>query len=334
MGFIASAFGGGPEAQVHGPNNQQIEQQGANAQSAIEQSHLLANQLQDQNAAGKLGDVYSMLAQQAAGQGPNPAQMALQNATGQNVAQQAALMAGQRGASANAGLMARQAAQQGANIQQQSVGQSALMQAQQQLAAQQGMGNLASGMLGAQQNAINSYGGMGLQDQGQLLNANMQAQGANAADLASRRGAAQQGFGQLIKAGGSALAMGAGGGSPAPEKMGPAYAQGGEVKDGGPISQDTAQQFADGLNNSLGLSGQSDDPDAPMSKIGKFLGLTKGGHVPGKPRVSGDSSSNDTVPAMLSPGEIVVPRSAAQSPDKAAAFAHAVAMRHGKKAKK
>lgn len=34
-----------------------------------------------------------------------------------------------------------------------------------------------------------------------------------------------------------------------------------------------------------------------------------GGHVPGTPEVPGDSEQNDTVPAMLSPGELVIPRS-------------------------
>lgn len=34
-----------------------------------------------------------------------------------------------------------------------------------------------------------------------------------------------------------------------------------------------------------------------------------GGHVPGKAEKEGDSAANDTVPAMLSPGELVIPRS-------------------------
>src|SRR5277367_507561 len=50
------------------------------------------------------------LQQGAQGQGPNPALAQLNQTTGQNVANQASLMAGQRGASQNAGLMARQAA--------------------------------------------------------------------------------------------------------------------------------------------------------------------------------------------------------------------------------
>jgi hypothetical protein len=37
--------------------------------------------------------------------------------------------------------------------------------------------------------------------------------------------------------------------------------------------------------------------------------------IPGKARFKGDTRSNDTVPALLSPGEIVLPRSVAQAPD-------------------
>lgn len=48
--------------------------------------------------------------------------------------------------------------------------------------------------------------------------------------------------------------------------------------------------------------------------------LSSGGAVQGKAKVSGDSKTNDTVPAMLSPGEIVIPRSHAGDPDKIASF--------------
>lgn len=49
-----------------------------------------------------------------------------------------------------------------------------------------------------------------------------------------------------------------------------------------------------------------------------------GGKVPGKPKVKGDSPSNDTVHAKLSPGEIVVPRTvAAKSPEAIMAFIEA-----------
>lgn len=46
----------------------------------------------------------------------------------------------------------------------------------------------------------------------------------------------------------------------------------------------------------------------------------KGGHVAGEANIDGDHVENDTVPAMLSPGEIVIPRSKAKDPDKAKEF--------------
>lgn len=60
--------------------------------------------------------------------------------------------------------------------------------------------------------------------------------------------------------------------------------------------------------------------------------LRAGGSVPGKAAVRGDSYSNDTVPAVLSPGEIVLPRSVTQSKDPAkhaAAFVAAIKKRGG-----
>lgn len=45
------------------------------------------------------------------------------------------------------------------------------------------------------------------------------------------------------------------------------------------------------------------------------LCMKAGGTVPGEAEVPGDSTENDTVPAMLSPHEIVLPRSVSQAPD-------------------
>lgn len=62
-----------------------------------------------------------------------------------------------------------------------------------------------------------------------------------------------------------------------------------------------------------------------QSSIGQ--GRAKGGRIDGKGLVPGDHPANDIVPAMLSPGEIVLPRSIAQAedaPEKAAAFVRAL----------
>lgn len=65
--------------------------------------------------------------------------------------------------------------------------------------------------------------------------------------------------------------------------------------------------------------------------------LKSGGGVGGKAKVKGDNLKNDIVPAMLSPGEIVIPRSIAQSddaPEKARAFVAAILAKNGGMRKK
>lgn len=121
----------------------------------LQQNYNTANASQTA-LAGQLGNI-------AAGQGPNPAQAQLNQATGANVANQGALAAGQRGAAQNVGLMSRQAANQGRAAQQQAAGQGASMQAQQQLGAlgqQAGIygqqANSAMSGVGAYESAVNS----------------------------------------------------------------------------------------------------------------------------------------------------------------------------------
>lgn len=95
----------------------------------------------------------------------------LNQATGQNVANQAALMAGQRGAGANVGLIARQAAQQGAATQQQAVGQGATMQANQALNALGQAGSLANTQASNLVGQTNANTSAQQQEQSNLLNA-------------------------------------------------------------------------------------------------------------------------------------------------------------------
>jgi hypothetical protein len=72
---------------------------------------------------------------------------------------------------------------------------------------------------------------------------------------------------------------------------------------------------------------------APHPSIGGMLGglFAGGGAVPGQAPVAGDSDANDIVDAELSPGEIVLPRSIAQSenaPEMAAEFVRAIRRKH------
>ncbi len=160
-----------------GANGVGAQQDALAQQQRLNQS--LAGGVRSQNAAisglqGLTNQQQALMGQQqgtaeqyqniANGTGPNPAQAALNQSTGQNVANQAALMAGQRGAGSNIGLLAREAAQQGAATQQQAVGQAATMQAQQQLAGLSGLAQQQAA-IGATQNALGNtqqaIGGLG-----------------------------------------------------------------------------------------------------------------------------------------------------------------------------
>lgn len=113
-------------------------------QNSMASQQALLQALQGQNGLGNQSQVYNQMQGVVNGTGPNPAQAMLNQSTGTNVANQAALMAGQRGAGANVGLMARQAGQQGAATQQQAAGQAATLQANQSLNALNNAGSIAN----------------------------------------------------------------------------------------------------------------------------------------------------------------------------------------------
>lgn len=92
---------------------------------------------------------------------------------------------------------------------------------------------------------------------------------------------------------------------------------GNQVGTGGSSSGSGGGGGAGGMFSSLGsgsgASGGAADAEAGMA-------AAHGAIVPGHAQVSGDSPRNDTVPARLSPGEVVIPRSQAQSPELAKQF--------------
>jgi hypothetical protein len=294
MGFIASLLGVAPQqASIQSPvTANQATGQYNQANSAVQQQQDFTHAVMGQNGLNNQANVYNQLSGIASGTGANPAQAMLSQSTGQNVAQTQALMAGQRGASQNAGLIARQAAQQGANLQQQAVGQGASLQAQQSLNALGQMGSLANTQVGQQQQAL-----------GQLQASTQGLYGQTLGGIANQNNA--------------------------------------NVASQSSVNQSNASMFG-GLANMVGGIGQgllaAPIPkahggmiEAPSNHVLDYFsaGGQPAGVVPGMANVQGDSRKNDVVPAMLSPGEIVVPRSAAVDPNKAAAFAKAVAMRKG-----
>jgi hypothetical protein len=85
-----------------------------------------------------------------------------------------------------------------------------------------------------------------------------------------------------------------------------------------------------GAGNALGaaIGGAMAAPVKLAGSAAKMFFLKDGGQVPGQAMVQGDSPANDTVPTMLSPGEVVIPRSKVNDPEKAKEFLKAVKARH------
>ncbi len=168
--FTAANAGPAQQAALVNPvTGAQAQQQIGQTQGAIGQQQALANALQAQNGIGNQSSVFNQLQGVANGTGPNPAQAMLAQSTGANTANQAALMAGQRGAGANAGLLARQAAQQGAANQQNAAGQAATMQANQSLGALNQLGGIAGQQVGQQMAGTGAVTQANLAQQGQML---------------------------------------------------------------------------------------------------------------------------------------------------------------------
>jgi hypothetical protein len=380
-GLLGTA-GGFKGTGVSGPNDSVSSGQLATAQQGVTSGmagqNSLLTALQGQNGLAAQTQNYGQLQGVINGTGPNPAQAQLAQATGANTANQAALMAGQRGSSANVGLMARQAAQQGAANQQQSAGQAATMQAQQSLAGINQAGGMANTMAANQVGQTNANEQAAQSQQSALLGANAQQNQINQQLISGT--SAQQ------------AAIGGGGMSGAGSAMSSMAAEGGEVSDlpttapqtdqsaykgaskfgkflssatsssGAPTSNTNGEQDLYNGANNLGkgigdyFAGSNDTPEQPTSQItageptsndnvqmaakggsvkallspgeryltpqaaravakGKADPIKAGKLVPGKPKVGGakNSYANDTHPATLEEGGIVLPRSVTES---------------------
>lgn len=131
MSFVTNALGvnnGYTATSGAAPN-----QAAANAQQTTDLSNL-------NSTYGNQGDLAKQLLAQSQGAGPNIANLQLQQATNQNNQQGAAAVASQRGM--NPALAARIIANQTATNNQNAAGQSGVLRAQQQLAAEQGLANV------------------------------------------------------------------------------------------------------------------------------------------------------------------------------------------------
>lgn len=286
----------------------QVDQSYQNTQNSLQAQQDLVKALQGANGVGNQSQVYNQFQQVAQGQGPNPAQAMLNNATGQNVANQAALAAGQRGGSANAGLIARQAAQIGSNAQQQAVGQGAAMQANQALGALGQAGNIAGQQVGNQLQASQGAAGSALQGQQNLLGAAAnQNQAQNQQYGAQLQLQGQQGA-NFAKFGGGVLnALGGA----------TALAEGGEVHPATPKSH-FGRYASGGQVQALVSPGERYLSPEQVTSVAKGANPMQAGEaIPGKAKVSGATNdyANDTVKKKLDVGGIVIPRSISKAPD-------------------
>lgn len=307
-GAAGSGFAAPTQTDIQqGVNQDQINSANEQSNNSLEQQNNLLNALKGANGIQNQSSVYSQLADVAAGQGPNPAQAMLNQQTGKNVANQAALMAGQRGAGANVGLMARQAANQGAATQQQAVGQGATMQANQSLGALGQMGGIANTQVSNQIGQTNAAASARQAQQANLLNAmgaynnakvGMQSN-VNQGNTALAGQEMQQGesaVGGMMKGGGSSMfaAMGADGGTvsedddgspaidpPKSEGSGANFGQfSSSVSGGAPISTGSYVMPNSVMSSAKGGMIMADGGEVaktPQSEFGQFLSSVSGG---------------------------------------------------------
>lgn len=283
------------------------------------------NAANQSNVAGQQQGLAQQLLAQSQGQGPNPAASMLTSAQGQNAAQAAGVYANNR--AINPALAARQSSMIQAQGNQTAANTAATLRAQQQLAAQ--------GQLAQQQQNL---AGNNLAAQGQLLGANAaqntnqvqnygQAQGINAQIAQNNSNAVNKTTGSMLGGASSLLALLNKGG------MVKGYANGGDVDDPSHPS-DQIENY--GSSAPVPIPDLSKNQSADDKKGGGLPGLSSltsmmksGGKVQGKADVKGDSVKNDTVPALLSPGEIVVPRTSASDPEKAKEFIDHIMKKQG-----
>ena len=339
MSFIGGLFSGSQGANFqadYAASPAQAQQLYNQQQQALRQQQAFTQALQAQTpqAIQQQMILGQQLAAATQGQGPTVAGTQLAETTGQNVARQQAMLAGQRGASANVGLLGRNIAQVGAQTQQQAAGQAATLRAQEQLAARQQLAALSGQQLG-QVGAAQATGLQGTaQAQQNILDA-IARRNATQAAIASGNQQFQAGLvGGLI--GGGAQALGAGG-----------FAKGGEVTKEKKDKELTASErfakgFESGMTGAQGNYGAGAQAGMGAGKaVGsalsslfkpKVAGQTQGGYAganlgvptqmpaPVNPMVTPQAigqiklpdyqpgfAEGGKVPAMVSPGEKYLP---------------------------
>lgn len=320
-GAGGTGFSGPQTAGIQNPVTQgQVDTAYTGSQNSMASQQALLSALQAQNGIGNQSQVYNQLQGVANGTGPNPAQAQLAQATGQNVANQAALMAGQRGANANVGLMARQAAQTGAATQQNAVGQAATLQANQSLNAINSAGTMANTQASNQIGQTNANTAAQQAQLQALINAqtgynntqtSMQSNinNANASLANTTMQGTQNMIGGLMNSSGGASSMmggSSGGGGAGMAGMAAMAAGGGEIEqmaDGGDMPQPQVTPMA---------------PVGPQSSFGQFLAGQSAPPAPAPEMMSPYAPPNQTAAAFKQQPGKQPPQGQQSNPDLAA----------------
>lgn len=164
-----------------------------------------------------------------------------------------------------------------------------------------------------QQNINNMNTQQSNQEQYNQLSRQMQEWNAKA-DRARMQAGAYQGLAGTLQKSGDAAAQGA-----YNQWAGAGQALGGVASALGDFNFAPKQSGTPGSDAGYGRHTTRINPNAKegdyaaLNQGGQVHNFKQGGHVPGVANVPGDSIQNDTVPAMLSPGEIVVPRTLSES---------------------
>lgn len=254
------------------------------------------------------GMLQAALGSQRAGEGLQDAHMAALQAQGQNYQQALAAMAS--GASAGNSLQGQQNTQANTVAQAQNAMQQFNAANQQQAAGQNAGYQQQANMQNTQNANQTGAANTGLANQRTQYNANLPQQVFNN-NLQKASGVAGQ-YGNIAN---NATQQGQ-------QNMGiyGGLIGGAATLAGGPIAGMAASQAMKGGANGPPASANTEQYRPQYAKGGMVghercyhdggICLTGGGMVPGEAKVPGDSLQNDTVNAKLSPGELVVPRTA------------------------
>lgn len=297
--------------------------------------------------AGQQQDLASQLAARARGEGTSIAELQLQRTAEENARRASGALRGVRGI--NPALAQRLLLQQQAKIQQQTAADAALLRAKEQQAAQQLLGTQLAGMRGSELDTARGIGTLGLEQE--KLGAGLEeARKGRELDIEktqqekdlerqrlqieeNKRAAEDTGLvGQIGEAAteiGKAVARAKTGGGfnggnvNADNTIG--MAKGGLTKEKLTEAHSAAKKaLKSGEFKQYGERAEG-VAYATMTKRAKENKLADGGGLEAL-----DNEANDTVPAMLSEGEIVVPRSivaSREAPLRAAAFVRAIQAR-------